>query len=109
MRRGVLCPALAGATDGGGGPTLRPLIVEDAPRYGFRGLHIDLARNFHSKAEILKLIEQMAAYKLNTLHLHLGDDEGWRLQIASLPELTEVSLSLRRPVREDLSVAATGG
>ncbi|WP_433911175.1 family 20 glycosylhydrolase [Sphingomonas yabuuchiae] len=72
------------------GPTLRPLIVEDAPRYGFRGLHIDLARNFHSKAEILKLIEQMAAYKLNTLHLHLGDDEGWRLQIASLPELTEV-------------------
>lgn len=72
------------------GMTLRPLIVEDAPRYGFRGLHIDLARNFHSKAEILKLIEQMAVYKLNTLHLHLGDDEGWRLQIAGLPELTEV-------------------
>ncbi|MGW8136960.1 family 20 glycosylhydrolase [Sphingomonas zeae] len=72
------------------GTTLRPLMVEDAPRYGFRGLHIDLARNFHSKAEILKLIEQMAAYKLNTLHLHLGDDEGWRLQIAALPELTEV-------------------
>jgi hexosaminidase len=72
------------------GTRLRPLTVEDAPRYGFRGLHIDLARNFHSKAEILKLIEQMAAYKLNTLHLHLGDDEGWRLQIASLPELTEV-------------------
>jgi hexosaminidase len=72
------------------GRTLRPLTVEDAPRYGFRGLHIDLARNFHSKAEILKLIEQMAAYKLNMLHLHLGDDEGWRLQIAALPELTEV-------------------
>ncbi|MET3438372.1 family 20 glycosylhydrolase [Sphingomonas sp. 1185] len=72
------------------GPRLRPLIVEDAPRYGFRGLHIDLARNFHSKAEILKLIEQMAAYKLNTLHLHLGDDEGWRLQIAALPELTGI-------------------
>jgi hexosaminidase len=72
------------------GPRLRPLIVEDAPRYGFRGLHIDLARNFHSKAEILKLIEQMAAYKLNTLHLHLGDDEGWRLQIAGLSELTGV-------------------
>ncbi|APX66914.1 family 20 glycosylhydrolase [Sphingomonas sp. gentR] len=72
------------------GTTLRPLIIEDAPRYGFRGLHIDLARNFHSKAEILKLIEQMAVYKLNALHLHLGDDEGWRLQIAGLPELTEV-------------------
>ena len=74
----------------GEGRTLRPLTVEDAPRYGFRGLHIDLARNFHGKAEILKLIEQMAVYKLNRLHLHLGDDEGWRLQIASLPELTEV-------------------
>jgi hexosaminidase len=72
------------------GPRLRPLIVEDAPRYGFRGLHIDLARNFHSKAEILGWIEQMAACWLNTLHLHLGDDEGWRLQIAALPELTEI-------------------
>ena len=64
--------------------------MEDAPRFGFRGLHIDLARNFHSKAEVLKLIDQMGRYKLNKLHLHLGDDEGWRLQIARLPELTEV-------------------
>lgn len=72
------------------GRRLRPLMVDDAPRFGFRGLHIDLARNFHSKAEILKLVEQMATYKLNKLHLHLGDDEGWRLQIASLPELTEI-------------------
>ncbi len=69
---------------------LRPLAVEDAPRYGFRGLHIDLARNFHSKAEVLKLIEAMAAYKLNKLHLHLADDEGWRLEIKALPELTEI-------------------
>jgi len=82
------------------GTTLRPLIVEDAPRYGFRGLHIDLARNFHSKAEILKLVEQMAVYKLNTLHLHLGDDEGWRLQIASLPELTEVGAYRRADLTE---------
>src|SRR5206468_2853457 len=69
---------------------LRPLIIEDAPRLAFRGLHIDLARNFHSKAEVLKVIEQMGRYKLNKLHLHLGDDEAWRLQIARLPELTEV-------------------
>lgn len=69
---------------------LRPLIVEDWPRFGFRGLEIDLARNFHSKGELLKIIEQMGRYKLNTLHLHLGDDEGWRLQIAKFPELTEV-------------------
>ena len=70
--------------------SLRPLTIEDSPRFGFRGLHIDLARNFHSKAEVLKVIEQMGRYKLNKLHLHLGDDEGWRLQIAPFPELTEV-------------------
>lgn len=69
---------------------LRPLAIQDAPRSPFRGLHLDLARNFHSKAEVLKTIEQMGRYKLNKLHLHLGDDEGWRLQITRLPELTEV-------------------
>ena len=70
--------------------SLRPLVVEDSPRQGYRGLHIDLARNFHSKAEVLKVVEQMGRYKLNQLHLHLGDDEGWRLQIPRFPELTEV-------------------
>jgi len=69
---------------------LRPLEIKDAPRYGFRGLHLDLARNFHSKSEILKLIDAMAAYKFNKLHLHLADDEGWRLQIKALPELTDI-------------------
>ncbi len=70
--------------------SLRPLTIEDAPRSPFRGLHIDLARNFHSKAEVLKVIEQMGRYKLDKLHLHLGDDEGWRLEIAHFPELTGV-------------------
>lgn len=67
------------------------LTANDEPHYEFRGLLIDVARNFHGKAFILTLLEQMAAYKLNKLHLHLGDDEGWRLEIPSLPELTEVS------------------
>jgi hexosaminidase len=69
---------------------LRPLAIEDSPRFPFRGLHVDVARNFHSKAELLKIVEQMAAYKLNRLHLHLGDDEGWRLEIKALPELARV-------------------
>ncbi|WNO11203.1 family 20 glycosylhydrolase [Teredinibacter sp. KSP-S5-2] len=64
--------------------------IVDEPRYPFRGMHVDLVRNFHSKQFVLSLIEQMAAYKLNKLHLHLGDDEGWRLEIKGLPELTEV-------------------
>ena len=67
------------------------LSVDDEPHYQFRGLLVDVARNFHSKAFILRLLDQMAAYKLNKLHLHLGDDEGWRLEIPSLPELTQVS------------------
>ncbi|MBO9559669.1 MAG: carbohydate-binding domain-containing protein [Caulobacter sp.] len=66
------------------------LTIDDAPRFDFRGLHIDVARNFHSKAEILAILDQMAAYKLNKLHLHLADDEGWRVEIAGLPELTDI-------------------
>ena len=68
-----------------------PLVnVIDEPHYSFRGMLVDVARNFHSKEFILRLLDQMAAYKLNKLHLHLGDDEGWRLEIPSLPELTDI-------------------
>jgi hexosaminidase len=63
-------------------------VTYDAPRYSYRGLQLELARNFLGLNEVLKVIEQMAAYKLNSLHLHLSDDEGWRLEIPSLPELT---------------------
>lgn len=66
------------------------LSVKDKPRFGYRGVMVDVARNFHNKQSILKIIDVMAMYKLNTLHLHLNDDEGWRLQIPTLPELTEV-------------------
>lgn len=64
--------------------------IEDEPRYAFRGMHVDVARNFHSKQFILDLLDQMAAYKLNKLHLHMADDEGWRLEIDGLPELTDI-------------------
>jgi hexosaminidase len=65
-------------------------IPYDAPRYGYRGVQLDLARNFHGVSSIMRVLDQMAAYKLSTLHLHLSDDEGWRLQIPGLPELTDV-------------------
>jgi len=66
--------------------------VTDAPRFEYRGLMMDLSRNFHSnKTEIKRVLEAMASYKMNRLHLHLGDDEGWRLEIPGLPELTEVN------------------
>jgi hexosaminidase len=73
-----------------GASRLPKLIVNDEPHYAFRGMLVDVARNFHSKEFILTLLDQMAAYKLNKLHLHLGDDEGWRLEIPSLPELTDI-------------------
>ncbi len=74
-----------------GQQTLPIVDVDDEPHYAFRGMLVDVARNFHSKEFILSLLDQMAAYKLNKLHLHLGDDEAWRLEIPSLPELTDIS------------------
>ncbi|RYZ98483.1 MAG: beta-N-acetylhexosaminidase, partial [Moraxellaceae bacterium] len=66
------------------------LTISDAPRFSWRGMHYDMGRNFHGKEVTLRLIEQMAFYKLNKLHLHLTEDEGWRLQIPGLPELTDI-------------------
>ena len=66
------------------------LFFKDEPRFNYRGLHLDVSRNFQTKEEIKKIIDLMACYKLNYLHLHLSDDEGFRLEIDSLPELTQV-------------------
>ncbi|GAB3092730.1 family 20 glycosylhydrolase [Aestuariicella hydrocarbonica] len=66
------------------------LTVTDSPRYAFRGMHLDVSRNFRDKHYVIKLLEQMSRYKLNRLHLHLGDDEGWRVAIRGLPELTDI-------------------
>ena len=73
-----------------GGGRIPQMIVEDAPRFTHRGMHVDLARNFKHPDTLRRLIDQMSAYKLNRLHLHLSDDEGWRIEIPGLPELTEV-------------------
>lgn len=70
--------------------TLPAVNVKDGPRFGYRAFMIDVSRNFHSKNDIYRLLDLMAMYKLNVLHFHLTDDEGWRLEIPSLPELTTV-------------------
>ena len=64
--------------------------IDDAPRFRWRGLLIDVARHFFGKPELLKIIDEMAAYKLNVLKLHLTDYEGWRLEIPGYPKLTEI-------------------
>jgi hexosaminidase len=78
----------------GEGLSLPALRILDAPRFGYRGLMLDVARNFQPKAEVLRVLDLMARYKLNVLHFHLTEDEAWRLEIAGLPELT--SLGARR-------------
>jgi len=78
------------------GPTPRaglvvPAIrVVDAPRFGYRGFMLDVARNFHPKPVVLRTLDLLARYKLNVFHLHLTDDEGWRIELPSLPALTAV-------------------
>jgi hexosaminidase len=70
--------------------TLPRVEITDSPRYEWRGMHYDNARNYHGKEAMFKLVEQMGRYKLNKLHWHFSDDEGWRLEIPDLPELTEI-------------------
>ena len=84
--RSLLPPPAPGAA----GIVLAAVRIVDAPRFGYRGLHLDVARNFQPKASVLRVLDLMARYKLNVLHFHLTDDEGWRLEIPGLPELTDV-------------------
>lgn len=64
--------------------------VEDYPDMEYRGVMIDIARNFIAKNDIMELMDELSRFKVNRLHLHFCDDEGWRIEIAELPELTEV-------------------
>src|SRR5580692_11597952 len=66
------------------------ITITDYPRFGWRGLMFDVARHFFTKQEVKDFIDQMVRYKFNLLHLHLTDDEGWRVEIKSLPKLTQV-------------------
>lgn len=69
--------------------------IADAPRFAYRGMHLDVARHFFSVDEVKRYIDVMAIHKLNTLHWHLTDDQGWRIEIKCYPELTAVG-SIRK-------------
>jgi hexosaminidase len=64
--------------------------IADAPRFGWRGAMLDVARHFLPKREVLRFIDLLAVHRLNVLHLHLTDDQGWRVEIARYPRLTEI-------------------
>jgi hexosaminidase len=65
--------------------------IEDAPRFGYRGLMLDVGRYFFSVADIKRFLDVMAVYKLNTFHWHLTEDQGWRIEIKKYPLLTQIS------------------
>lgn len=68
-----------------------PLLhIFDHPRFSYRGMMLDCARHFYPVEEVKRLINQLAHYKFNTFHWHLTDDEGWRIEIKSLPQLTDI-------------------
>ncbi|GAA4917718.1 beta-N-acetylhexosaminidase [Streptomyces coeruleoprunus] len=69
---------------------LPEVTVEDGPRFPWRGLLLDVARHFLPKDDVLRYLDLLAAHKLNVLHLHLTDDQGWRIEIERYPRLTEV-------------------
>jgi len=66
------------------------LKIEDAPKYAWRGMHLDCARHFFPKEFVKKYIDYLATYKFNTFHWHLTDDQGWRIEIKKYPKLTEI-------------------
>ncbi|MGI5352656.1 beta-N-acetylhexosaminidase [Streptomyces sp. CA-250714] len=75
---------------------IAPGRVQDAPRFAWRGLLLDVARHFMPKDGVLRILDLLAAHKLNVLQLHLTDDQGWRMEIHRFPRLTEVGAWRRR-------------
>lgn len=93
------------------------LTIEDSPRFGYRGFMLDVSRYFMQKKDLLRIIDYLALHKINYLHLHLVDDNGWRLQIKKYPKLTDVgawrternSLFHQRPNAIDGEPEQSGG
>ncbi|RYU92534.1 beta-N-acetylhexosaminidase [Mucilaginibacter terrigena] len=77
---------------------LPAVTIEDYPRFGYRGMMLDVCRHFFSVEFVKKYIDLMAAYKLNTFHWHLTDDQGWRIEIKKYPKLTSVGSTRKESV-----------
>ncbi|MER5769978.1 beta-N-acetylhexosaminidase [Streptomyces sp. NPDC001985] len=86
--RQLLPPAVERDTAQPGPWTVPGGVVTDTPRFAYRGAMVDVARHFFTVGQLKRYIDQLALYKINKLHLHLTDDQGWRLAIDSWPELT---------------------
>jgi hexosaminidase len=82
--------------------------ITDTPRFPWRGLMLDVARHFQPKEEVFKIIDVMALFKMNTLHLHLVDDQGWRLEIDAFPQLTKIGSKREASTKFDFCMAPAG-
>lgn len=89
---------LAGESHKPGVRELRSVLIEDYPRFPWRGAMLDVSRHFLPKDYIFKFIDLLAMQKMNVLHLHLTDDQGWRIEIQKYPKLTEIG-SVRKETR----------
>lgn len=89
--------------------TIPTVVIEDVPRFPYRGLHLDVSRHFYPKEFVLKLIDEISYYKLNRLHLHLTDSPGWRMEIESYPKLTSIAAFRDREKWEDWTNDKDGG
>ena len=70
--------------------SVQGLSINDSPKYGWRGMHLDVVRHFFPVSFVKKYIDYLAMYKMNTFHWHLTDDQGWRIEIKKYPKLTEI-------------------
>lgn len=88
--------------------TVAAVTVEDAPAFAWRGVMLDVARHFRTKHEVMRVVDQLAAHRLNRLHFHLTEDQGWRIEIRKYPRLTEVG-SWRKESQVGAHVADADG
>ncbi len=88
--RQLLPPCVEDASCNEGSIYLPNLIIKDAPRFGYRGMHLDVGRHFFDVEDIKKYIDMIAMLKMNTFHWHLTEDQGWRIEIKKYPKLTSV-------------------
>ena len=90
--RQMLPAAVYGTEPAPGEEWVLPCVsIEDAPRFAYRGMHLDVARHFFSVEEVKRYLDVMAIHKLNRFHWHLTDDQGWRIEIKKYPEIGRAS------------------
>ena len=96
--RQLLPETIDAAGANAGALTLPAVRIEDAPRFRYRGMHLDVSRHFFSVDFVERYIDLLSLYKMNVFHWHLTDDQGWRIEIKKYPKLTEIGSQRKETV-----------